>query len=81
MQLYKGTTMWYDDSIDDFRYEVVYGFAKTMVDFIDRIDKAISNIKEVQVKVVNCIATDSELLYVDPLDFTTQRAIEKENDY
>lgn len=81
MQLYKGKFEWYDNYIDDLRHEVVYGFAKTMIDFVNKINEVTPNIEKIEIEIVNCMAVDSELIYVDPNDFTTQAAIEKENDY
>ena len=81
MQFYKGKLEWYDECTDDVCREVVYGFAKTITDFADKINKVTPNIEKVEIEVINCIAVDSELIYVDPNDFTTQAAIEKENDY
>lgn len=81
MQLYKGNLKWYDNYIDDFHHEVVYGFAKTIIDFVNKINEVTPNIEKIEIEIVNWIATDSELIYVDANDLATQAAIEKENDY
>ena len=81
MKLYKGTIHWYDDYQDKENKNVVYGFAEDMVGFVNKINRAVSDVYKLEVSIVNYMVNDNELLWVNPEDLTTQLAIEEENDY
>lgn len=66
MVLYKAKVIWYSaDADDDSLSDTVFGFADNFSDFARRIEASFPEVETMEIKVVNPMACETELLFVD----------------
>lgn len=81
MQIFKATVTYWDTDNDKDQTETVLGFALSLSEFGARLEKTFSYIDNVEIAVINSMACENELLYLNPNDSATITSIINENDY
>ena len=81
MQIFKATVTYWDTYNDKDQTEIVLGFASSLSEFSVRLEKTFPHIDSVEITVINSMACENELLFLNPDDSVSITSIINENDY